>query len=98
MLDNVRYVLAIELMSAVQAIDLREAALGPAGRATYDIIRSVVPFMTDDDVLSTGIEAVHKLIATGDLLAAVDQGLGRQASRTNRTPSSTHRAATGSYP
>jgi histidine ammonia-lyase len=75
MLENVRYVLAIELMSAVQAIDLREnVALGPTGRATYDTIRSVVPFMTDDDVLSTGIEAVHKLIASGDLLAAVNQG------------------------
>jgi histidine ammonia-lyase len=77
MLENVRYVLAIELMSAAQAIDLREnAALGPPGRAIYEAVRNVVPFMTDDDVLSTGIEAVHKLIASGDLLAAVNQWSG----------------------
>jgi histidine ammonia-lyase len=77
MLGNLRYVLAIELMSAAQAIDLREnAALGPPGRAIYEAVRNVVPFMTDDDVLSTGIEAVHKLIASGDLLAAVNQWSG----------------------
>jgi histidine ammonia-lyase len=74
MLENVRYVLAMELLSAAQAIDLREdASLGPAGRATYDAVRQAVPFMTDDDVLSTGIEAVHKLIASGDLLKAVSE-------------------------
>ena len=77
MLGNLRYVLAIELMSAAQAIDLREnAALGPPGRAIYEAVRNVVPFMTNDHVLSTGIEAVHKLIASGDLLAAVNQWSG----------------------
>jgi hypothetical protein len=33
----------------------------------------VVPFIADDDILSTGIAAVHKLIASGDLLSAVSQ-------------------------
>ena len=75
MLDNVRYVLAIELMSAAQAIDLCDnAPLGPVGRATHEAIRTVVPFIADDDILSTGIAAVHKLIASGDLLSAVSQG------------------------
>jgi histidine ammonia-lyase len=74
MLDNVRYVLAIELMSAAQAIDLCDnAPLGPVGRATHEAIRTVVPFFADDDILSTGIAAVHKLIASGDLLSAVSQ-------------------------
>jgi histidine ammonia-lyase len=77
MLENVRYVLAIELMSAAQAIDLREnAPLGPVGRATYEAVRNVVPFMTNDDVLSTGIQSVHNIIASGELLAAVNQGSG----------------------
>jgi histidine ammonia-lyase len=75
MLDNVRYVLAIELMSAAQAIDLCDnAPLGPVGRATHEAIRTAVPFIADDDILSTGIVAVHKLIASGDLLSAVSQG------------------------
>jgi histidine ammonia-lyase len=75
MLDNVRYVLAIELMSAAQAIDLCDnAPLGPVGRATHEAIRTVVPFMADDDILSTGIAAVHELIASGALLSAVNQG------------------------
>jgi histidine ammonia-lyase len=74
MLDNVRYVLAIELMSAAQAIDLCDnAPLGPVGRATHEAIRTVVPFFADDDILATGIAAVHKLIASGDLLSAVSQ-------------------------
>jgi histidine ammonia-lyase len=74
MLDNVRYVLAIELMSAAQAIDLCDnAPLGPVGRATHEAIRTVVPFIADDDILSTGIAAVHRLIASGDLLSAVSQ-------------------------
>jgi histidine ammonia-lyase len=74
MLDNVRYVLAIELMSAAQAIDLCDnAPLGSVGRATYEAIRTVVPFFADDDILSTGMAAVHKLIASGELLSAVNQ-------------------------
>jgi histidine ammonia-lyase len=74
MLDNVCYVLAIELMSAAQAIDLCDTApLGPVGRATHEAIRSVMPFVADDDILSTGIAAVHKLIASGDLLSAVNK-------------------------
>ena len=74
MLDNVRYVLAIELMSAAQAIDLCDnAPLGAVGRATHEAIRTVVPFIADDDILSTGIAAVHRLIASGDLLSAVSQ-------------------------
>src|SRR5919199_85491 len=74
MLENVRYVLAMELMSAAQAIDLCDnAPLGPVGRATHEAIRTVVPFIADDDILSTGIAAVHRLIASGDLLSAVSQ-------------------------
>src|SRR5205823_4295620 len=56
MLDNVCYVLAIELMSAAQAIDLCDTApLGPVGRATHEAIRAVMPFVADDDILSRGI-------------------------------------------
>jgi len=74
---NVEQILALELLAAAQAIDFRRQALGPAaalGRGTapaYALIREQVPFLEDDAVMYPYIEAVRRLIASGELAAAV---------------------------
>jgi histidine ammonia-lyase len=76
---NVEYILAIELMAAAQGIDFRKEKLGPSarlGRGTqpaYDLIRKHVPFLEKDAIMYTNIEAIRKLVATGQLVTAVNK-------------------------
>ncbi len=58
-------VVAIELLLAAQAIDLRGIEPAPALRAGYRAIRERVPVMVADRVLSRDIEAVRGLLALG---------------------------------
>ena len=73
--ENVRYVVAIELMTAAQAIDLRPegpARLGPRTKEAYKEIRKLVSFMDHDRQTTHDIDALVALIRSGDLLEAVD--------------------------
>jgi histidine ammonia-lyase len=78
--DNVERILAIELLAAAQGIDFRRRVLGPQAqlgegtRHAYALLRRVAPFLECDDVLYPLIEAVRRLVAGGQLVAAVDQG------------------------
>jgi len=71
-LDNVSHVLAIELLTAAQAIDLRPNGPARLGRGThraYTSIRNRVPFQAHDRQADTDIEALVQLIHSGELLA-----------------------------
>lgn len=76
---NVEHILAIELMAAAQGIDFRKESLGPParlGRGTqpaYNLIREHVPFLEKDAIMHLYIEAVRKLVATGQLVMAVNK-------------------------
>ncbi len=75
-LDNVRHVLAIELLTAAQAIDLRPDGPSRLGRGTgraYAEIRKRVPFQAHDREATTDIEALVELIRSGDLLAGLSE-------------------------
>lgn len=62
-IENVRYVLAIELMCAAQAIDLQQAeSLGKGTQAAYDMIREIVPTLQNDRVLYTDISNLTELV------------------------------------
>jgi len=72
-LDNVSHVLAIELLTAAQAIDLRPdgpARLGHATARAYLEIRKRVSFMPRDRQASPDIEALDALIRSGDMRRA----------------------------
>jgi len=75
--DQVRTVLAVELLCAAQGLDLR-APLRPAPGlgAAHDAIRARVPAMMVDRPVSPDIEAVRQLIEDGTILAAVEGQLG----------------------
>ena len=62
MLRNTERVLAIELLIAAQALDMRERQIGvepgPRTGALRDHIRTIVPYLSEDRVLSGDIEAL----------------------------------------
>ncbi len=67
-LDNVRRVLAVELLTASQAIDLREdgpGRLGAGSRAAYQGVRRVAAFLEHDRPTTPDIEALAELILEG---------------------------------
>jgi histidine ammonia-lyase len=73
-LDNLRHIVAVELLCAAQAVDLREAgpdALAPLTRTVYDQIRSRVRFLEHDRTLTPDIEAVADLIRSNAVLVDV---------------------------
>ncbi|MFQ5788856.1 MAG: histidine ammonia-lyase [Acidobacteriota bacterium] len=80
-LDNVEYILAMELMAGAQGVDFRKEAVGQEvrlGRGTqpaYDLVRKHVPFLEQDAVMYPYIEAVKKLVAGEDLVHMVERSL-----------------------
>ncbi|MGE5560876.1 MAG: histidine ammonia-lyase [Chloroflexota bacterium] len=85
MVYNARHVLAIELLCAAQALDLRpertaavDRALRPgAGSgALYDRLRADVPALADDRVLHGDIAAAAALIESGAVIDAAERAIG----------------------
>jgi histidine ammonia-lyase len=64
----VRYLVAIELVIAAQAIDLRgldQATLGTGPRRAYERVRSAASVLDDDRPLGPDIDRVEALVRTG---------------------------------
>ena len=80
-LDNVERILAIELMAAAQGLDFRkptlgaDAQLGRGTRAAYALIRERVPFIEQDCIMYPYIEAMHQMVAQGQIVDAVNRAL-----------------------
>lgn len=80
-LCHTQTVVACELIAAAQAIDLRRRTLGKTARlgtgtaAAYGLIRQHVPFLEQDAILAPLIESVRRLVAGGELCAAVEAAL-----------------------
>lgn len=68
---NAENIVAMELLSATQALDLLRP-LEPAGavKAAYDVVRQEVPFAETDRVFSRDIEAIKGMIRDERLLRA----------------------------
>ena len=75
-LENVTYVLSAELLAAAQGIDYLaplQAGLGTA--AVHKQIRSIVPHLDHDRILSTDILAIRHSIEDGTLLSAAEKSV-----------------------
>ena len=73
-LDNVRHIIAIELLTAAQAIDLRPdgpSRLGRGAALAYQIIRADVRLLEHDRETTPDIESLANLIRSGELVSAV---------------------------
>jgi histidine ammonia-lyase len=68
---------ALEVLAAAQGLDLR-APLGPGkgSAAALAAVRGVVPFLGADRELKPDVDAVIEVVASGALLAAVEQAVG----------------------
>jgi histidine ammonia-lyase len=65
MLEPLRYLAAIEWLSAAQAADLRPvavASMGRGARAAYEILRAAVPMLVEDRPLGPDIETAAALL------------------------------------
>jgi histidine ammonia-lyase len=79
-LQNLRHVLAMELLSAHQGIELLRPLRSSKGiEAAHGAIRSVVPKIEEDRVFHHDILAITKLLASGELLSAVEEAAGELA-------------------
>lgn len=78
-LENTRSVLAYELLTACQAVDVRRRVgpwgegLSPAVQVVYDKVRALIPFMEEDRELRIDIEKIEKLVRSEELIQAVKQ-------------------------
>jgi histidine ammonia-lyase len=74
-LENVRHVLAIELMTAAQAIDLRGQdapdLLGQGTRKAYEAVRRQVSFLEHDRETSSDMKLLADLIRGGEIVSGI---------------------------
>jgi histidine ammonia-lyase len=79
---NVHHIVAIELLTAAQAVDLRPdgpARLGRGTVAAYRAVRERVRFLPHDRETAPDIEALTQMLHEGRLLSAVRDALGDTA-------------------
>ena len=80
--ENLRRVLAIELVTATRAIDMRtvmsggELVPGPAGAAVLEVLRATVPGPGADRFLSPELEEADRLVGSGAIRAAAEKATG----------------------
>ena len=73
-LENVKRVIATEIMAACQAIDFREGlVLGEGTKAAYDFIREHVDFIKEDKVMYKDLDKITELITSEKLLKRVEE-------------------------
>jgi histidine ammonia-lyase len=76
-LRNAERVVAIELLCAAQALDLRAPLEPGAGtRAALAAVRRVVPFLDRDRVLAGDIERLTRLVREGGVIEATGRAVG----------------------
>ena len=75
-LRNVERIVAIELLCAAQGVEFRgPEKLGQGTHVAYSLIRGRAPTLREDRVMSKDIEAVTKLIRSGELVEAVEEAV-----------------------
>ncbi|WP_371373714.1 histidine ammonia-lyase [Sporomusa aerivorans] len=76
-LENVRYILAIECLAAAQGIDFLAPLTPGAGTgAAHKTIRQAVPHLDEDRIPAPDIQNIYRLIADASLIKAVEAAIG----------------------
>ncbi len=76
-IENVKNIIAIELLCAAQALDLLKPLKPTAGvLAAYNFIRKHVEFASEDRIFAYDIKVIAEKITDGSLLAAVEKETG----------------------
>jgi len=75
---NTEFVIAVELLCASQALDLfTDMKAGQGTLAAYNAIRSSIPHMEKDRILSNDIDTMVNLIKNGEIIEAVEKAIGK---------------------
>jgi histidine ammonia-lyase len=75
-LQNVEWIIAIELLCAAQGMDYRGAdKAGKGTKAAHSLIRKKVPFLKEDKVISTDIETIGQLIRSARIINTVEKAM-----------------------
>jgi histidine ammonia-lyase len=78
-LQNVEWIIAIELLCAAQGIDYRGAdKAGKGTKVAYSLIRKKVPVLKEDKVISKDIEAVGQFVRSAGLIKPVEKAVKRK--------------------
>jgi len=76
-LENVRHVIAIEMLVAAQGLDfLKPLEPGTGVRAAHQAIRSAVPHLEEDRVPAEDIASVYGLLVGGEIVNQVEAAIG----------------------
>ena len=76
-INNAAQVLAIELLCASQALDLRAPLEpGPATGAVHKLVRASIPMLIDDRVLAEDLAAAAHLISSGEVVKRAESVVG----------------------
>lgn len=76
-MDNVRNVLAMEILGACQAIDLRgDRGLGLGSKIAYDIVREKTTTITVDRIMNIEINKCEEIIKSNVLVEKVEEKIG----------------------
>ncbi|RME10889.1 MAG: histidine ammonia-lyase, partial [Ardenticatenia bacterium] len=76
-LENARWVIAIELVNAAQALDFHKPLEpGPGVKAALDALRTRIPPLDRDRIMTPDIEAAREMIVSGALRRAVEAVVG----------------------
>ncbi|HTR23678.1 MAG TPA: aromatic amino acid ammonia-lyase [Terriglobales bacterium] len=77
-LDNAWYIVAIELMAAAQAFDMRYPVRpSPSGQAVYEAVREHVKKLDEDRPLYSDINTLARVAREGEILAAAEKVVGK---------------------
>lgn len=76
-LGNTRKVIAMELMAACQAIDIRgKVGLGMGTEEAYRVIRDGIPALENDRIMYTDINMVEDIVQSWELVSQVERKIG----------------------
>jgi len=76
-IENCFGVLAIEMIAAAQAIDIRGGMPGPGVHAAHQVIRKYIEHLDEDRPLFPDNDRMVKLLMSGELLDAVENAVGK---------------------
>jgi histidine ammonia-lyase len=75
-MENCFSVLAIEMVAAAQALDIRDLKPGTGVAAAHAVIREKIAHLDEDRPLFPDNDAMFEILKSGDLLAAVEATIG----------------------
>lgn len=78
-IENVRWIVAGEMLAAAQALDFTSHVIGKGSRAASRVIREVVPHWDGDRILYRDLEKVHGLLLDGRIIDEVEKETGELA-------------------